>query len=292
MKNSSYSNNIIKSDYVKVKGTVSLNYFNFKEKEELPVNEEVEDHNEKRLELLRLEEKINQKLIDAQIKYDEILNQANTESEKILAETNQKAVEIEKRAYHEGYEQGTQNGYEDGYKEAYEDNIEKAKNESSEIIDKANKIMLEANNQVASYIKNNKKNILAMGISIAEKVLRRNFEDEESMDLLILDVIKEYELKENFVIRVNPIYKESLDKVNLLDTDDEETNQKKKISYLTLNWFMQTLLDRSDRMAMYNGFELRVPFCDYRLAQYVWNIPWEIKALNGREKGLLRYISR
>ena len=201
MKNSSYSNNIIKSDYVKVKGTVSLNYFNFKEKEELPVNEEVEDHNEKRLELLRLEEKINQKLIDAQIKYDEILNQANTESEKILAETNQKAVEIEKRAYHEGYEQGTQNGYEDGYKEAYEDNIEKA-----------NKIMLEANNQVASYIKNNKKNILAMGISIAEKVLRRNFEDEESMDLLILDVIKEYELKENFVIRVNPIYKESLDK--------------------------------------------------------------------------------
>ena len=45
-------------------------------------------------------------------------------------------------------------------------------------------------------------------------------------------------------------------------------------------------------MAMYNGLELRVPFCDYRLAQYVWNIPWEIKALNGREKGLLRYVSR
>ena len=55
---------------------------------------------------------------------------------------------------------------------------------------------------------------------------------------------------------------------------------------------MQTLLDRSDRMSMYNGFELRVPFCDYRLAQYVWNIPWEIKALNGREKGLLRYICK
>ena len=69
----------------------------------------------------------------------------------------------------------------------------------------------------------------------------------------------------------------------------EETKQKRKISHLTLNWFMQTLLDRSDRMAMYNGFEIRVPFCDYRLAQYVWNIPWEIKALKGREKGLLRY---
>lgn len=87
-------------------------------------------------------------------------------------------------------------------------------------------------------------------------------------------------------------YKESLSEVEILDTDSSETAEKRKISHLTLNWFMQTLLDRSDRMAMYNGFELRVPFCDYRLAQYVWNIPWEVKALNGREKGLLRYISR
>ena len=87
-------------------------------------------------------------------------------------------------------------------------------------------------------------------------------------------------------------YNESLSEVEILDSDSTETAEKRKISHLTLNWFMQTLLDRSDRMAMYNGFELRVPFCDYRLAQYVWNIPWEIKALNGREKGLLRYISK
>ena len=45
-------------------------------------------------------------------------------------------------------------------------------------------------------------------------------------------------------------------------------------------------------MGMYNGLELRVPFCDYRLAEYVWNIPWETKSLNGREKGLLRYIMK
>ncbi len=87
-------------------------------------------------------------------------------------------------------------------------------------------------------------------------------------------------------------YNESLSEVEILDTDSPETAEKRKISHLTLNWFMQTLLDRSDRMAMYNGFELRVPFCDYRLAQYVWNIPWEMKALNGREKGLLRYVCR
>ena len=87
-------------------------------------------------------------------------------------------------------------------------------------------------------------------------------------------------------------YQESLDEVDILDEDSMETAEKRRISHLTLNWFMQTLLDRSDRMAMYNGFELRVPFCDYRLAEYVWNIPWEMKALYGREKGLLRYIMK
>ena len=55
---------------------------------------------------------------------------------------------------------------------------------------------------------------------------------------------------------------------------------------------MQTLLDRADRMSMQAGLELRVPFCDYRIVEYLWNIPWEIKALNGREKGLLRYIAK
>lgn len=87
-------------------------------------------------------------------------------------------------------------------------------------------------------------------------------------------------------------YKESLNEVEILETDDEETAEKRKISYLTMNWFMQTLLDRSDRMAMYSGMELRVPFCDYRLAQYLWNIPWKMKAYKDREKGLLRHIMK
>ncbi len=110
----------------------------------------------------------------------------------------------------------------------------------------------------------------------------------ERQKLLNPSLSKKIDLKEY----IDFCYNESLEEVEILDTDSKETAEKRKISYLTLNWFMQTLLDRSDRMAMYNGFELRVPFCDYRLAQYVWNIPWEMKALNGREKGLLRYICR
>ena len=110
----------------------------------------------------------------------------------------------------------------------------------------------------------------------------------ERQTLLHPDIAKKIDLKGYIDYR----YNESLEQVEILDTDSLETAEKRKISYLTLNWFMTTLLDRSERMANYNGFEIRVPFCDYRLAQYVWNIPWELKALNGREKGLLRYVAR
>lgn len=87
-------------------------------------------------------------------------------------------------------------------------------------------------------------------------------------------------------------YNESLQNVEILESDSIETAEKRKISYLTITWFMQTLLDRSDRMSMANGFEIRVPFCDYRLAEYMYNVPWEMKALNGREKGLLRHVMK
>ena len=111
---------------------------------------------------------------------------------------------------------------------------------------------------------------------------------KERQDLLNPSIGNKVNLKEYIDYR----YNESLSEVEFLKTDSIETAEKRKISHLTLNWFMQTLLDRSDRMAMYNGLEIRVPFCDYRLAQYVWNIPWEWKALKGREKGLLRYVCK
>lgn len=111
---------------------------------------------------------------------------------------------------------------------------------------------------------------------------------QERQELLNPTISSKIDLKSYIDFR----YNESLANVKILPSDSHETAQMRKISYLTLNWFMQTLLDRSDRMAMFNGLELRVPFCDYRLAEYVWNIPWDMKALNGREKGLLRHIMK
>ncbi len=111
---------------------------------------------------------------------------------------------------------------------------------------------------------------------------------KERQHILNPSIAKEVNLKDYIDYR----YNESLSEVEILDCDSKETAEKRKISYLTINWFMQTLLERTDRMGMYNGLEIRVPFCDYRLAEYMWNVPWEMKALNGREKGLLRYVCK
>ena len=63
----------------------------------------------------------------------------------------------------------------------------------------------------------------------------------------------------------------------------------KEMVNLNQQWFMQTLLDRKDRMSMYTGLEVRVPFCDYRIAEYLYGVPWEFKDYQGKEKGLLRH---
>lgn len=70
---------------------------------------------------------------------------------------------------------------------------------------------------------------------------------------------------------------------------ENATNRRmRQMSYLNLTRFVQTLLDRKDRMSMAVGLEVCVPFCDHRLVEYAFNIPWEMKAFDGREKSILR----
>lgn len=64
--------------------------------------------------------------------------------------------------------------------------------------------------------------------------------------------------------------------------------KRRQLFYLNMHWFMTTLLDRKDRMSMAASLEVRVPFADHRLVEYVWNIPWETKMLDDREKGIFR----
>lgn len=88
------------------------------------------------------------------------------------------------------------------------------------------------------------------------------------------------------------VYNESLLEIPALFSDTPEEKRRREISWLNLNWFMTNLLDRKDRMSMTSGLEVRVPFCDWRLVQYVWNIPWEMKNKDNVSKSILREAMR
>ena len=75
---------------------------------------------------------------------------------------------------------------------------------------------------------------------------------------------------------------------DILPGTSETEKRMKEMVNLNFRHFMQTLLDRKDRMSMYCGLEVRVPFCDYRIAEYLYGVPWEYKDWRGQEKGLLR----
>ncbi|MCQ6560826.1 asparagine synthase (glutamine-hydrolyzing) [Paenibacillus mendelii] len=83
-------------------------------------------------------------------------------------------------------------------------------------------------------------------------------------------------------------YSDALSEVPHLNGEDEAAARMRIMSYLNITRFMPTLLDRKDRMSMAVGLEVRVPYCDHRLVDYVFNIPWEIKTAGDREKGILR----
>ncbi len=83
-------------------------------------------------------------------------------------------------------------------------------------------------------------------------------------------------------------YEDTVSRTDSLPSDTPHRKRMREMFMLNFNWFMQTLLDRKDRCSMYSGLEVRVPFCDYRIVRYAYNMPWELKALNGREKGIIR----
>ena len=73
-----------------------------------------------------------------------------------------------------------------------------------------------------------------------------------------------------------------------LKSDSRIDSRMREMFYLNFYWFMQCLLERKDRCSMYSGLEVRVPFCDYRLVEYAYNMPWNLKAYGKREKGIVR----
>ncbi|GAE39084.1 asparagine synthetase B family protein, partial [Bacillus mycoides] len=87
---------------------------------------------------------------------------------------------------------------------------------------------------------------------------------------------------------INKRFHEAALEVPTLEGESKKSAKQRQMFYLFLTRFLPFLLDRKDRMSMAVGFEVRVPFCDYRLVEYLWNVPFNIKSIDNIEKGILR----
>lgn len=83
-------------------------------------------------------------------------------------------------------------------------------------------------------------------------------------------------------------YLDTLKEADSLKSDSKVDKRMREMFALNYYWFMQCLLERKDRCSMWSGLEVRVPFCDARIVDYAYNMPWKLKAYSGREKGIIR----
>ncbi|MFD2421279.1 asparagine synthase (glutamine-hydrolyzing) [Amycolatopsis pigmentata] len=91
---------------------------------------------------------------------------------------------------------------------------------------------------------------------------------------------------------VSDQYSSAVAAVQHLDGESETDSRMRTFFHLHLTRFVRMLLDRKDRASMAVGLEVRVPFCDHRLVEYVYNTPWSLKTFDGREKSLLRHATK
>lgn len=91
---------------------------------------------------------------------------------------------------------------------------------------------------------------------------------------------------------VKQAYETAVSEISILPGENTAEVNRRRIGYLNIRFFMQTLLNRMDRTSMHSGLEARVPFADRTLVDYVFNIPWEMKAKDGVVKNVLRQAAR
>ncbi|MDR2995626.1 MAG: asparagine synthase (glutamine-hydrolyzing) [Bacillus cereus] len=101
-------------------------------------------------------------------------------------------------------------------------------------------------------------------------------------------------LSEDLKTKINPIdyqkqrFQEAVHEIPFLEGENNLQAKQRQMSYMFITRFLPFMLERKDRTSMMTGFEVRVPFCDYRLVEYLWNVPFEIKSIDNIEKGILR----
>lgn len=81
---------------------------------------------------------------------------------------------------------------------------------------------------------------------------------------------------------------DALARQSVLPGEDERFAKLRKLQGICFEYFMSNLQERASMLCARAGLSVFTPFCDDRLVQYVYNVPWDMKRTGDQEKGLLR----
>lgn len=162
-----------------------------------------------KVEVLEEESQLERKSIEYEIKksYEtlgaNILKKSKIEAEELLMQSRKSVIEIEKKAYEEGYRQGKENGFEDGYKEGLEKIRIDTESMVKENIEKSEKILKYANIEYKDYLVNKEKDIIRLAYEMARIIAKKELQESDGITALIEDVLKDAKGEENIIIRCN-----------------------------------------------------------------------------------------
>ncbi|MEG1141994.1 MAG: asparagine synthase-related protein [Clostridia bacterium] len=101
-------------------------------------------------------------------------------------------------------------------------------------------------------------------------------------NLIRNDILNEITIKEYIDFR----YRETLKNITYLENEDKEY---RNMQYITIKWFMSTLVERTEKIATAVDLDVRMPFSDYRIFEYVYNLNKELK-FNNLDKPTEKYL--
>lgn len=115
-----------------------------------------------------------------------------------------------------------------------------------------------------------------------------------SMDLNARTVLLNTELinANNLSTCIHDAYQETCYEIDIDGQNTPASLVHRKTFYLTLRYFMQTLINRGDRAAAAHRMDARMPFAYQELVEYLFNIPFEMQAHNNQRKYLLREYAK
>lgn len=73
-------------------------------------------------------------------------------------------------------------------------------------------------------------------------------------------------------------YHKTLAEIEYLPEENVASQTLRRNQYLSITWFMQTLLNRMERAASFTGLTALCPFVDRELMEYTYNMPWNLKS--------------